>query len=158
MDQSTVTIGASVADAETILALQRLAYRREAELHDDFTIPPLTQTLEELRDSFGTHMFLKVEANGAIIGSVRARQDHGTCNISRLIVHQKHQRRGIGMHLMEAIEDRFRNADRFELFTGHKSPDNVCLYEKLGYKEFKREIASPRVTLIFMEKVNTRDR
>ena len=156
--QPPAIIDADVDDAEALLALQRLAYRREAELHDDFMIPPLTQTLEEIQDSFGTHVFLKAEAEGVAVGSVRARQDHGTCNIGRLIVHPGHQRRGIGTRLMEAIEDRFRDACRFELFTGHKSTDNVRLYERLGYTEFKRETASPRVTLIFMEKVNAQRR
>lgn len=33
-------------DAGQILTLQRLCYRGEAELYDDYTIPPLTQTLE----------------------------------------------------------------------------------------------------------------
>jgi hypothetical protein len=31
------------------LALQKLAYRSEAEIYDDYTIPPLTQTLGEMR-------------------------------------------------------------------------------------------------------------
>jgi hypothetical protein len=36
---------ASIEDAEEILALQKLAYVSEAEIIDDFTIPPLHQTL-----------------------------------------------------------------------------------------------------------------
>ena len=34
------------SDLEEILALQKLAYQSEAELYDDYTIPPLTQSLE----------------------------------------------------------------------------------------------------------------
>jgi hypothetical protein len=36
------------ADAEEILDLQRLAYESEARFYEDWTIPPLTQTLEQL--------------------------------------------------------------------------------------------------------------
>ena len=45
---------ASAEDAAEILALQKLAYRSEAELYDDYTIPPLTQTLEEMHDDIET--------------------------------------------------------------------------------------------------------
>ncbi len=40
---------ATVDDAEIILALQRLAYQSEAAIYDDFTLPPLIETLEELQ-------------------------------------------------------------------------------------------------------------
>ena len=39
---------------------------------------------------------------------------------------------------MNAIEQHFKIADRYELFTGHKSARNLYLYQKLGYREFKR--------------------
>jgi hypothetical protein len=39
---------AVVNDAEKILSLQKIAYRSEAEIYDDFTIPPLKQTSEEI--------------------------------------------------------------------------------------------------------------
>ena len=44
-----VVIGAAHDDeAAQILTLQRLSYRTEAALYDDWTLPPLTQTLREL--------------------------------------------------------------------------------------------------------------
>ena len=42
-------VSAALDDAEAILALQRLAYQTEAALYDDFTLPPLIETLAELR-------------------------------------------------------------------------------------------------------------
>ena len=36
---------AIIEDAAAILVLQRLAYQSEAAIYDDFTIPPLTETL-----------------------------------------------------------------------------------------------------------------
>lgn len=50
---------ATGADARDILALQRLAYQSKAALYDDFGIPPLTQTLDELESEFDNHLFLK---------------------------------------------------------------------------------------------------
>lgn len=38
-------------DAAAILALQKLAYQSEARLYDDYSLPPLTQTLPEMQPS-----------------------------------------------------------------------------------------------------------
>ena len=43
-------VQAEEADLEAILELQRLAYQGEARLLNDFSIPPLMQTLEEIED------------------------------------------------------------------------------------------------------------
>jgi ribosomal protein S18 acetylase RimI-like enzyme len=143
---------AAVQDAAEILALQKLAYQSEAELHDDYTIPPLTQTLEEIEAAFNWQLFLKATVEGRIIGSVRAHAKERTCYIGRLIVHPDFQNRGIGSDLMREIEKRFEQAERYELFTGDRSERNLYLYGKLGYKPFRRERLTNRVVLVFMEK------
>jgi hypothetical protein len=78
---------ATAADAEETLALQKLAYQSEAAIYQDYTIPPLTQTLAEIQAEFRRHHFLKAVTAGRIQGSVRAHMEQGTCHIGRLIVH-----------------------------------------------------------------------
>lgn len=143
---------ATVEDADTILALQRFAYQSEAAIYDDFTIPPLTETLADLKARFGDRRFLKAIEDGQIVGSVRAFQDGVTCHVERLIVHPDYRRRGIGTALLNEIETVFPNARRCELFTGHKSAGNIRLYQRLGYREFRREQVNEKVTLVYMEK------
>ena len=63
---------ASMEDTEEILELQKLAYKSEAELINDFTIPPLHQTIEEIQSEFSQQVFLKVAVKNKIIGSVIA--------------------------------------------------------------------------------------
>lgn len=145
-------VQASNIDAAEILDLQKIAYRSEARLNNDWTIPPLTQSLSEIELEFETKVFLKSEYEGRIIGSVRASMNAGTCLIGRLIVHPDHQGKGVGTLLMAKMETVFSHADRFELFTGTKSIDNIRLYRRLGYKEFRHENLSPNVRLVFMEK------
>jgi ribosomal protein S18 acetylase RimI-like enzyme len=146
---------ATILDGEEILSLQKLAYRSEAEIYDDFSIPPLLQTLEEVRKDFENQVFLKTVLNGKIVGSVRAFVKEGTCYIGRLIVHPDFQNQGIGTGLMRGIEETFKEARRFELFTGHKSEKNLHLYEKLGYRVFKTVKANERLTIVFLEKNKT---
>jgi GNAT superfamily N-acetyltransferase len=150
MDISIVQ--ASPDDAGGILALQKMAYQSEAELNDDWTIPPLTETLPEIMSEFETKVFLKATHADKIVGSVRATLDSGTCQVGRLIVHPDYQGKGIGTLLMGEIEAAFSRAERFELFTGIKSCNNIRLYERLGYRGYRQEDLSPKVRLVFMEK------
>ena len=143
---------AQTSDAPVILALQKLAYLSEAEIWQDYTIPPLTQTLEEIEQEFQNRTVLKVAVDGKIIGSVRAHLQEGTCYIGRLIVHPDFQNQGIGAKLLREIEGRFAQARRYELFTGEKSERNLYFYQKWGYRIFRKEELTDKVTLVFLEK------
>lgn len=143
---------ASIQDAESILALQKLAYVSEAEIYNDFDIGPLIETLDALNCDFRKQVFLKASVSGRIVGSVRGYLAHGTCHIGRLIVHPDFQNRGIGKQLMNEIESFFKNAKRYELSTGHKSERNLYLYQKLGYSAYKTERVHENLVLVFLEK------
>ena len=149
---SMIITQATSADAEEILALQKLAYQSEAAIYQDYTIPPLRQTLGEITAEFQTRLFLKAAAGGCIRGSVRAHLTDGTCYIGRLIVHPAYQNLGLGTQLMSKIEGYFPEAQRYELFTGHLSERNLYLYRKLGYLPIRREPVSGKLTLVFLEK------
>ncbi len=112
---------ANINDTPEILELQKLAYQREAILYDDWTIPPLIQTLSEIQAECENSVFLKAQWEAQIVGSVRAVFDSDTCKIGRLIVHPNFQQKGIGSLLMKNIEASFPNAKRFELFTGARA-------------------------------------
>jgi len=142
---------ASVIDAEEILSLQKLAYRSEAEIYNDFSIEPLVQTLEQLQQQFEDYIILKAVADDAIIGSVRAKERDGTCYIGKLMVNPNDQNKGIGRRLMKAIEDYFPHS-RYELFTGSRSEKNIALYEKLGYIVLSECSITPDFSLVYLEK------
>jgi ribosomal protein S18 acetylase RimI-like enzyme len=145
---------ATEVDLITILELQKLAYRSEAEIYYDYTIPPLLQTLDELKEQFRDHIFLKAVLNDKITGSVRATEKGGTCYIGRLIVHPDNQNQGLGKKLMDEIENIFGSASRYELFTGSLSYKNISFYKKLGYKIFKFEKTSDIFELTYLEKIS----
>jgi ribosomal protein S18 acetylase RimI-like enzyme len=150
-----LVVSAALADAEAILALQRLAYQSEARLYDDWSIPPLTQTLEETRTELARMTVLKACDGEVVVGSVRAVVQDGVCSIGRLIVHPEYQGRGIGTRLMLAIESAFPKAATFELFTGSKSLRTIRLYERLGYATVRTERWSEKLSLVFMRKAGS---
>jgi ribosomal protein S18 acetylase RimI-like enzyme len=144
---------ATAEDAVEILALQRLAYQSEADLYSDPTIPPLTQTLEGLVKDFADKVFLKAVSDSGIVGSVRVHWHGHTVHVERLIVAPSHQGVGIGTELMRRAEALHHDAQRCELFTGHKSVRNIRLYQRLGYRQFKREVLHDGLEIVFLEKV-----
>lgn len=145
---------ATAADAEAILLLQKTAYQSEAAIYDDFSLPPLTETLDQLRGLFPSHRFLKAVAGQQIVGSVRGVVREGACQIGRLIVHPAWRRQGLGTRLLQSLEAQFPEAERFELFTGHQSTGNLRLYEKLGYSRTKTIVVHQRLQLVYLEKIN----
>ena len=150
---STVRVErAEVAHAADILDLQKLAYQSEARLYDDWTLPPLTQTLASLNAEFADSVVLRALDGTRLVGSVRAREAHGLCHVGRLVVHPDSQGQGIGTLLMREVERAFPDATRFQLFTGHRSEGNIRLYQRLGYARSHEKVVSSAVTLVFMEK------
>jgi ribosomal protein S18 acetylase RimI-like enzyme len=153
MNESNVIIEkATIDDAQEILALQKFAYQTEANLYGGYPIPPLVESLDDLKKNFESHIFLKAMVEGKIVGSVRVLEKDGTCHVARLMVHPDWQNRGIGAKLLREVERVLPACRRFELFTGTKSEKNIRLYEKAGYRAFKVEKPTDNVELVFLEK------
>lgn len=140
-------------DYPLILAVQKMAFMSEAALYGDPDLPPVVQTLDRMIEECRCKVVLKAEVGGDIVGSVRAAQDNGgVCRIGRLVVLPPWQGRGVGTALMKAIEAEFPAAEKFAIFTGHKSAGTIRLYKKLGYVETGREPMTELVTHVCMEK------
>ena len=146
---------AGYEDLEEILALQKIAFISEAILCGDFTIPPLVQTIEELKAEYQDRqkalITLKIVQDRRIVGSVRAYESEGICYVSRLMVHPDYQRKGLGKRLMEAIEVLFKCV-RFDLFTGEKSVGDIRFYERQGYTIYKTQGIPGKAGLVYLEK------
>jgi ribosomal protein S18 acetylase RimI-like enzyme len=145
-------VRATLADAEAILALQKQAYQSEAALYGDPSIPPLVQTIEEMREDLRTQVVVKAMDGERVVGSARAYERDGTTFIGRVIVSPALQGQGLGKRIMAAIEAEFPNARRFELFTGHLSTRNLRFYRTLGYQEYKTVAVSGTLSFVYLEK------
>ena len=140
-------------DLPEILRLQYLAYQSEAELFGNRDIPPLKQTLDEVIDEYRGGIILKIQADGKIIGSVRAKEKDGTVYIGKLMVHPDFRRKGLGKRLLSEIEGCFPDK-RYELFTSTRSKNNIRLYESLGYRVFDTKRIDDELMFVYLEKTS----
>ena len=139
-------------DLDEILRLQYLAYQSEAALFGTDDIPPLKQTLDEVIAEYEKGIILKlVTDDNVIIGSVRAREENKSVYIGKLMVHPEYRHKGYGTRLLTEIEKCF-TCERYELFTSTRSVDNIRLYEKNGYKEYKRAALNNELIFVYMQK------
>lgn len=157
----SVTISAATEhDAEQILKLQYLCYQSEAALYGDYNIPPLTQSLEDLRAELAEGCVLVARLGAEVVGSVRGTVDlDGTARIDRLMVHPRMQRHGLGGRLLGRLEQRLSAdlaATRYRLFTGHRSEGNLRLYRRAGYNKVGTEQVSADLSLVTLEKEGNR--
>ncbi len=141
---------ATIEDAAIILQIQKEAFISEAKLHHDFTIPPLVQTLDELKADFKHKTMMKVMIDGEIVATGQVNQIKKTSYIGRMSVKPAFQGQGIGSQLLSVLESVFTSAT-VELFTGVNSLANLNMYSHRGYKEFKRERLG-KTTIVFMHK------
>lgn len=141
-------------DLQQILELQKQAYLSEAELLNNFSIPPLMETIADLEEEYEKGLILKAAEKSdpdRIVGSVRGYTEGDTLYIGKLIVAPECQNRGIGKQLLRSVEEYFPN-HRYELFTSTRSLKNISIYEKSGYHEFKREQIREDLSFVYLEK------
>lgn len=130
----------SDSDAGEILTLQRAAYVTEAQAHRDLDLPPLTQSIEELRAELVDPdvVALGVRGEDRLIGAVRLHRVGSTVELGRLTVVPDRQGQGIGSFLLREADTAFPETREMRLFTGEHSTANIRLYERSGYVETAR--------------------
>lgn len=77
---------AEIEDLVEILSLQKKAFTEVAKLMNKFDLPPLLQTIEEVRSEYKQGIILKyLSKENKIIGSVRGFSDENNiCHIAML--------------------------------------------------------------------------
>jgi len=138
---ANVPLRLGTTDAGEILTLQRAAYVTEAQAHDDLGMPPLTQTLDQLRAELADPACTAwgIRENGRLVASVRVHLSKETAEIGRLVVAPDRQGHGLGTALLRTAEAELPDSVTIiRLFTGEHSLANLRLYTRLGYRETER--------------------
>jgi ribosomal protein S18 acetylase RimI-like enzyme len=139
--------------AGEVLTLQRAAFVAEARLYGTAEIPPLVETLDELRRELATTVTMGAWLGSRLVGAARLTLDGPIGWISRVAVAPDQQGQGIGSRLLATLEAAAPSqVRRFQLAAGHRSSDNLAMYERRGYREVSRRVDSAAVELVVMGK------
>ena len=126
------------AEAGELLTLRRAAFVTEAQLYQDPNIPPLTQTLHELREDLAREDVVTIGAwlGPRLVGSVRVALEDSKATLGRLAVAPDMQGRGIGTQMrFEVLPYLPEQTTEIWVFTGKDSKQNLAMYTKHGYAE-----------------------
>ena len=130
---------AAVADAPELLVLQRACWVPEARANASTDLPPLTETLAEVRASFEQWRTWVVRGGGRLVGSVRGRVsplDPTVWESGRLMVAPDLQGRGLGRSLLEHAEAAApAGCATWWINTGARSVGNIRMYKRAGYRQ-----------------------
>jgi tRNA (guanine37-N1)-methyltransferase len=130
-----VPVLAVQADAPELWTLQRACWVAEAQVNETLDIPPLVESLDDVREAIRAWHTWVIRADGRLVASVRGRLVDTTWHVGRLMVAPDLQGRGIGRSLLGFIEAQApERALTCELLTGARSVDNLRRYKKAGYR------------------------
>ncbi|MBB6351656.1 GNAT family N-acetyltransferase [Nonomuraea muscovyensis] len=115
-----------------LLGLQHAAYAVEAELIGDDRIPPLRESLEDLRGEPLTWVGA-FDDGGRLVGAVAWTESADEVDLDRLVVDPAAHRRGIGRALVEEVLAR-AGGRRIVVSTGRDNKPARALYERLGFR------------------------
>lgn len=141
--------------AGELLTLRRAAFVSEAQLYDDPNIPPLTQTLAELRADMARDDVVTIGAweGTRLVGSIRVEIEEQRANLGRLAVAPDKQGRGIGTSLLFAVLPFLpEEVTEIWVFTGKDSKQNLAMYTKHGYEE-QYDQAAGELTYTYLRRV-----
>ncbi|MFD5826573.1 GNAT family N-acetyltransferase [Lentzea sp. NPDC060358] len=120
--------------------VQRLAYAVEAGIIGFDGIPPLHESLDDLRACGET--FLGVRDDEGLAGAVSYQLDGSTVDICRLVVHPRAFRRGVATKLLDALPDGPQTVS-----TGSRNEPALALYRGRGFVEIGEREVGPGVSI-----------
>jgi ribosomal protein S18 acetylase RimI-like enzyme len=138
---------ADPALADALAALQRAAYRVEAELVGSDEIPPLRQTG---RDLAGAEEAFLGDPDWGFVATTR---DGDHLDICRLVVHPLHHRRGLATRLLDALDAIETGVRRTTVSTAAANAPALALYERRGFAVVRTREAPAGLKLLDLERV-----
>ncbi|MEV4844678.1 bifunctional NAD(P)H-dependent oxidoreductase/GNAT family N-acetyltransferase [Micromonospora matsumotoense] len=122
-------------DAPEVTVLQRCCWTEEALVNDTLAIPPLHESVDEVREWLASWHTTGVWRDGRLLGMVRTLPDGTDCHLGRLAVVPDLRGAGLGRWLLRAAEvTAGPGCRRIQLFTGARSLRNIALYQSVGYQ------------------------
>jgi ech hydrogenase subunit C len=143
---------AAKSDAAEILVLRKVAWQAEAGAYGDESFPELSRSLEELEKEFEQRFFVKAVVNGKLIGCCSGCQERETVHLSAICLHPYFRDSEVAERLERELEDCFPHARRFETVSGDKSEKRLWQLGQWGFRSFRTEMFTPKITWIYLQK------
>lgn len=145
---------ATADDAAELLVLQRCCAVELAIENATFEVPPMHETLDDVRAWIASCAAWVVRLDGRLIGAARGARHGQAWEVGRLMVAPDLAGRGLGRWLLEVAEASAPgDVDSVVLFTGVRSARKLTMYERAGYVRttdpappFAVWMSKPRVT------------
>ncbi len=150
----SVHIGPITAEhAGEVMTVQRAAYLAEARRYGAWDLPPLVETLQEIRNHLGDGTPALGAFDGPrLIGSVRSRIELDRMEVARLSVAPDVQGGGVGRRLLEGISALAPARTRVVwLFTGAESDGNLRFYESAGFVRTEEHLDAVGIRCVTLE-------
>ena len=149
-------VRASMADAETIWQMQRIAFAQLLEKYQDFDTNPGNELLEKVqwRLSLPATYFYFIQIDGVNAGAIRIidHHDEQRKRISPLFVMPEFRGMGVAQAAIRAAEH-IHGIAHWNLGTILQEKGNCHLYEKMGYiVTGETKVINERITIVFYEK------
>ncbi|MEB3188561.1 MAG: GNAT family N-acetyltransferase [bacterium] len=136
--------------ARQVLALQRMAYRIEADLIGFDEIPPLQENQEELQAC--KEVFFGVKVGQVLVGAIAHARHDDVVEIGRLMVHPGFFRQGLATSLLLEVEQAHLEARVLRVATGSLNIPARRLYETHGFLTVGTLEVGPGVFMTVYEK------
>lgn len=136
--------------AETVLKIQKAAYKIEAERIGYDKIPPLQESLSELQAS--NEIFYGYYLDNILVGLLSFKVKDYILDIHRMAVHPTFFRRGIANSFLQFIEKNKYGAKKIIVSTGKENTPAIHLYLKNGYIKIGESEISKGIYLTNFEK------
>jgi len=117
---------------EQLFELQRTSYLIEAQLIDFYEIPPLKESIEELKVCGET--FLGYFEGEYLAGAMSYTLEDRELTICRMVVHPSHFRKGIAQKLLKKMEEHHQEIPVLNVSTGKDNTPAKNLYLKNGFQ------------------------
>lgn len=135
--------------ARAVLELQKRSYAVEAGIIGSWELPPLFETLEELRGC--GEDFHGYSLEGTLAGAVSTKVRGSVLDIHRLVVSPEYFRRGIGSGMLRHVEG-FGDWEKITVSTGAKNEPAKRLYISGGFVEVGEDEVVPGLFVTRFEK------
>ncbi len=136
--------------AEQIVDLQKKAYVMEAELIGFYDIPPLKDTVDDVKHC--DEIFYGYYEDDVLAGLISYKLEEEVLDIYRVAVRPEYFRRGIARQMVEFIQTNNKGIRKTIVSTGLKNQPAVSLYLKLGFKKVREVEVAHDVYIACFEK------